>query len=499
MNNIIETLLEYAVSTHLMNVEDVCYARNRILALLKEDQYVITDERVSYHHVSELLDELCDYAFKKGVIEESQAYHDAFDSALMDCVMMRPSQLIDAFHSKKSTKEATDMFYAYAIHSNYIRLKRIEKNIQWKVDTAFGKLDITINCSKPEKDPHDIARAKNMVQSAYPTCVLCKENEGFYGNASRDGRSNIRLIPLTLHHEPWYFQYSPYVYYNEHCIVLSAEHVPMQTSHETFVRLLDFVHEFPHYFLGANADLPIVGGSILSHDHYQGGSYTFAMADAAVLETYDVFEKLGVQASRLYWPLSVLRLSSTHRNELIKAADSVLRTWRAYSDEQCDIIAYTHEAHNTISTIARKRGDTYELDLVLRNNRANKEHPLGIFHPHEEIHHIKKENIGIIEVMGLAVLPARLKDELQWMEDAILHDDMTHSEELQPHKEWMTSLKERYVFTEENIGAILREETGNVFVEGLKHCGVYKLDELGKAGFRRFMETIKKEDTTYGD
>lgn len=498
MNVALETLLEYAISTKLMDVEDICYARNRILALLKIEQYEITTQRMPYSHISEVLDCLCAYAQEQGVLEASQAMHDAFDSALMDCVMMRPSQLIERF-KKLDAMEATDMFYAYAQNSNYIRMKRIERNIRWKTKTDFGTMDITINCSKPEKDPKEIAKAKHMMPSSYPVCVLCKENEGYYGTALRDGRSNIRLIPITLQKEAWFLQYSPYVYYHEHCIVLSAEHVPMKTSSATFARLLEFVQKFPHYFLGANADLPIVGGSILSHDHYQGGRYVFPMAEASVMEDYSCFSHLGVKTQRLYWPLTVLRLSSCDTDALIKAAVQVLNTWRNYDDENCDILSHTNAAHNTISTIARKRQDCYELDLVLRNNRTTSQHPLGIFHPHEEIHHIKKENIGIIEVMGLAVLPARLKQELTWIENEILDGDMTHKEELKVHRDWIDSMKQRYEITQENIREILQKEIGEIFLEGLKHCGVYKLNEAGRVGFARFIEALEKEDTPYGN
>lgn len=492
MNRIIETLLDYAIDKQLMPPQDRCYARNRILALLKEDSYVPCEEHASYTHVSELLDTLCDRAAEKGIISKTISSYDAFDSAIMDCVMMRPSQLIEQF-KRMEKKAATDMFYAFSKDSNYIRTNRIAKNICYKHDTKFGVLDITINCSKPEKDPKDIAAARNSMPNTYPTCVLCKENEGYYGNANRDGRSSIRLIPITLNDEIWYLQYSPYVYYNEHCIVLSEQHTPMKTCRATFARLLDFVEQFPHYFLGANADLPIVGGSILTHDHYQGGNYEFAMAKAKILESYDVFETAGVKAQRLYWPLSVLRLSGTDKQALISCADRVLCLWRKYSDEACNILAHTSEDHNTISVISRFRNGQFDLDLVLRNNRTSERYPLGIFHPHEKIHHIKKENIGIIEVMGLAVLPARLKNELTWIKEAILQGHTEHAEEIKIHRAWIDEIKEKYSFTPDNTEEILRKEVGDIFLEGLTHCGVFPLNETGADGWKRFINALKEE------
>lgn len=489
----IETLLAYAIEHNLMVKQDECYARNRLLNLLQVEGYHDTAMKMSYTHVEDLLLVITNDAIKNGIIANTQQERDNFDCSIMDCVMKRPSEVIEAFNNAINIKAATKNFYDFSQYSNYIRTKRISKNVSYQVKTVYGVMDISINCSKPEKDPKDIARAKKATQSAYPTCVLCKENEGFYGNVSRDGRSNIRLIPLTLQNKTWYLQYSPYVYYNEHCIVLSEEHVPMLTNEKTFARLLEFVDLIPHYFIGANADLPIVGGSILSHDHYQGGDHIFAMAKAAVISTYDTFEHLGIKVERLHWPLSVLRLSGTDKVALIKASVQILATWRTYSDESCQIIAHTDQEHNTISTIARKVNDVFEMDLILRNNRTSSEYPFGIFHPHEEIHHIKKENIGIIEVMGLAVLPARLKAELQYIKQYLLTDINKHEKELVQHTDWINSLKQRFTFTEENVDEILYQDIGMIFVKGLQHCGVFKLDDKGAKGLDRFMSVVKEE------
>lgn len=493
MNQILETLLDYAVSKGMMNARDRIYARNRVLSLMGEEAWEPTAQRVSYRYVDELLKPLCDRAVQKGIIEDTQRNRDAFDSEIMNCFMPRPSEAIQTFQTRYAAdpKAASDWFYRLSTASNYIRMDRIAKNVSYKAKTIYGELDITINLSKPEKDPRDIAAARNSAATGYPTCVLCKECEGYHGSARCDGRSNHRVIPLTLGGEQWYLQYSPYVYYNEHCIVLCERHVPMQTKRETFVRLLDFVEQFPHYFLGSNADLPIVGGSILSHDHYQGGRYTFAMTDAAVRGEYDCFAAKGVTMKRLYWPLSVIRLAGADKQALIAAADHILTVWRAYSDPSMEILAHSGETpHNTISTIARYREGKFELDLVLRNNRASEQYPLGIFHPHAEVHHIKKENIGLIEVMGLAVLPARLKQELEWIADALTTGEETHLAQLSEHAAWMKQLKQNYTFTKENAEAILRQEVADIFALGLSHCGVFPLDERGDAAFERFVSAL---------
>lgn len=490
MEAIIETLLEYAIEQHLMEPTDRIYARNRILACLKEEDYTPTDQRVSYHYVSELLQMLCDIAVKKGILEDTLRNRDAFDSQLMNCFMPRPSEMIHTFETKKNNSPvlATNYFYHTSIASNYIRKDRIDKNVSYKVNTEYGIMDITINLSKPEKDPRDIAKASKSVSTSYPSCVLCKECEGYYGSLRCDGRSNHRIIPLKLNGEDWFFQYSPYVYYNEHCIVLNGEHVPMKTCRETFIRLLEFVEQFPHYFLGSNADLPIVGGSILSHDHFQGGNYEFAMANAKVVQSFQLTE--DVRADRLFWPLSVLRLSSVQKEALIDVADTILQVWRQYDDPAVEVYAKTDgQMHNTITSIARYRNNRYELDLVFRNNRTSKEHPMGIFHPHEEVHHIKKENIGLIEVMGLAVLPARLKTEMQAMKDYLL--DGTCSDLLDSHLGWLQNLQQSMTWTKENVEEQLQEEVGKVFVEGLRHCGIYSFDEKGDIAFQKLIDTIE--------
>ena len=490
MEAIIETLLEYAIEQQLMEPSDQIYARNRILACLKEEDYTPTDQRVSYHYVSELLQMLCDIAVKKGILEDTLRNRDAFDSQLMNCFMPRPSEMINTFEMKKNNSPilATNYFYHTSIASNYIRKDRIDKNVSYKVNTEYGIMDITINLSKPEKDPRDIAKASKSVSTSYPSCVLCKECEGYYGSLRCDGRSNHRIIPLKLSGEDWFFQYSPYVYYNEHCIVLKGEHVPMKTCRKTFIRLLEFVEQFPHYFLGSNADLPIVGGSILSHDHFQGGNYDFAMANARVVQSFQLTE--DVRADRLFWPLSVLRLSSVQKETLIDVADTILQVWRQYDDPAVEVYAKTDgQMHNTITSIARYRNNRYELDLVFRNNRTSKEHPMGIFHPHEEVHHIKKENIGLIEVMGLAVLPARLKTEMQAMKDYLL--DGTCSDLLDSHLEWLQNLQQSMTWTKENVEEQLQEEVGKVFVEGLRHCGIYSFDEKGDIAFQKLIDTIE--------
>ena len=490
MEAIIETLLEYAIEQQLMEPSDRIYARNRIQAGLKEEDYTPTDQRVSYHYVSELLQMLCDIAVKKGILEDTLRNRDAFDSQLMNCFMPRPSEMINTFEMKKNNSPilATNYFYHTSIASNYIRKDRIDKNVSYKVNTEYGIMDITINLSKPEKDPRDIAKASKSVSTSYPSCVLCKECEGYYGSLRCDGRSNHRIIPLKLSGEDWFFQYSPYVYYNEHCIVLKGEHVPMKTCRKTFIRLLEFVEQFPHYFLGSNADLPIVGGSILSHDHFQGGNYEFAMANARVVQSFQLTE--DVRADRLFWPLSVLRLSSVQKETLIDVADTILQVWRQYDDPAVEVYAKTDgQMHNTITSIARYRNNRYELDLVFRNNRTSKEHPMGIFHPHEEVHHIKKENIGLIEVMGLAVLPARLKTEMQAMKDYLL--DGTCSDLLDSHLEWLQNLQQSMTWTKENVEEQLQEEVGKVFVEGLRHCGIYSFDEKGDIAFQKLIDTIE--------
>ena len=490
MNAILETLVDYGCEKKLIEPCDRIYVRNRILSLLQEEDWTSTKKRVSYTYVSELLNGLCDYAVKKGILEDTLRNRDAFDSEIMNCFVKRPSDLIQEFYEKKKedSKAATEYFYHTSVCSNYIRKDRIDKNISYKAKSEYGTMDITINLSKPEKDPRDIAKAKSVVSTSYPQCVLCKECEGYHGSASCDGRSNHRVIPIELDHDTWYLQYSPYVYYNEHCIVLSKTHTPMKTCRSTFIRLFDFVKQFPHYFIGSNADLPIVGGSILTHDHFQGGNYNFAMADAKIVDTFDLGN--GVTGARLYWPLSVLRLSCQSEKPIIDVADHILQIWRDYSDESVCVLAHSeNQDHNTITSIARYRNGQYELDLVFRNNRTDKEHPMGIFHPHQQVHHIKKENIGLIEVMGLAVLPARLKQEMVGMREYLLNGKYT--EMIEPHKKWLDEIQSKHVWKEETVMEDLQKEIANVFVEGLCHCGVFPFDEIGNKAFLKLIDTVK--------
>lgn len=489
IDDVIYTLVQYGIDQHLMEESDRQYSLNRIIALLHKDELLPFGQAVAYTYVSDLLEMILIYACEQGIIETTQASKDRFDSELMNTLLARPSTIQKRFyaHYQESPRVATDAYYHSAKASNYIRMNRIDKNYVYQANSEYGDIDITINLSKPEKDPRDIAAAKKS-SSTYPPCVLCKENEGYYGNSSFDGRSNHRIIPITLQDTPWFLQYSPYVYYNEHCIVVNKEHVPMKISRNTFARLLAFVQQFPHYFLGSNADLPIVGGSILSHDHFQGGCYEFAMAKAACEASYAVFE--GGELARVAWPMSVLRLRSTSQEKLVEAANHIYEKWQQYSDIDANIIAFTDGIpHNTITPIARKRNEKFELDLVLRNNRTSETYPMGIFHPHEHIHHIKKENIGLIEVMGLAVLPGRLLQELELIKVYLLKGGKP-ADNLSIHLEWMADMQKRYTFTKENIESILQAEIASIFMEGLEHCGVFKRTEEGFMRFNAFIASL---------
>ena len=414
--------------------------------------------------------------------------------------MPRQSEVVDKFYSlaeKEGIKASTEYYYKLSKASNYIRTESVAKNLHWYAYTEYGELEITINLSKPEKDPKAIAAARNMKQSSYPKCLLCKENAGYAGRINHPARQTHRIIPLELRNEQWYLQYSPYVYYNEHSIIFSGEHVPMKISKKSFDMLLEFTEKFPHYFIGSNADLPIVGGSILTHDHFQGGNYEFAMAKAPV-ETKVNFDKYpGVEAGIVKWPMSVIRMRSKDRAELSELGDEILEKWRAYTDESLGIFAKTDEPHNTVTPIARRRGEYFELDLVLRNNRTSEEHPLGIFHPHSEVHNIKKENIGLIEVMGLAVLPGRLKEELKTLGEALLKEDyieeIEKDEEIVKHLNWAKLIKEKYSeLDRNNVNEVLKKEVALVFSKVLEDAGVYKRDEQGKLGFLRFIESVNK-------
>ena len=500
----IAKLVQYGITTGLTPECERNYTTNLLLDVFHEDDYEKPDNIEEPVNLEETLDELLDEAVKRGLIEDSIVYRDLFDTRLMNCLMPRPGQVQKEFWDKyaESPKKATDYFYKLSQDSNYIRRYRVEKDQKWKVDSPYGEIDITINLSKPEKDPKAIAAARNVKSGSYPKCLLCPENEGYAGRVNHPARQNHRIIPVTINHSDWFFQYSPYVYYNEHCIVFNAEHTPMKIEKATFGKLLDFVEQFPHYFVGSNADLPIVGGSILRHDHFQGGHYEFAMAKAPVEKelTFKGFE--DVKAGIVKWPMSVIRISAPQKERLIELADKILLAWRGYTDEDAFIFAETEgEPHNTITPIARKRGNDYELDLVLRNNITTEEHPLGVYHPHAKLHHIKKENIGLIEVMGLAVLPARLKDEMAALEQAILDGaEIREDEVLAKHADWVEEFLPKYGFTAgsglegeitpEKLHEIIQTEIGLVFKEVLLDAGVYKCTEEGRKAFRKFVDTV---------
>ena len=491
----ISRLLHFARQKGLIAPEDEVYAANRLLDVLHVEDYVPEEVDETLETAAPILECMLDYAAEKGLIEGTTDERDLFDTRIMDCVMPRPSEVVRQFHAhyEESPREATDYYYALSIASNYIRKARIDKNIAWKTATEFGELDVTINLSKPEKDPRDIAKAKLAKAAGYPKCLLCRENEGYAGRVNHPARETHRLIPLDLAGHPWFLQYSPYTYYNEHCIVLNSDHVPMVISRETFENLVAFLAVFPHYFAGSNADLPIVGGSILSHDHYQGGRYTFAMERAAVEREYSFANYPQVRAGRVKWPMSTLRLTSSDKGALIDLATAILAAWRTYSDASAEILAETDAPHNTITPIARRRGTDFEFDLVFRNNRTTAEHPLGLFHPHAEVHHIKKENIGLIEVLGLAILPARLKSEMEQIRAELLRGaaDIAGIADIEKHADWYRSVRAAHTtVTEGNVGGILRDEIGKVFLEVLTHAGVFKRDAAGMAAFDRWIESI---------
>ena len=491
----ISKLVDYAVQEGLVEENEFIWAVNTVLDVLKLDDYTPVPCDYSQVELAPVLEALLDDAYARGVLtEDSVVYRDLFDTELMGRLTPRPAGVIDKFQKlyEKDPKRATDWYYKFSQDTNYIRRDRIAKDVKWKAPTEYGDLDITINLSKPEKDPKAIAAAKNLPASAYPRCQLCAENEGYAGRVNHPARQNHRIVPITINGSPWFLQYSPYVYYNEHCICLNSEHVPMKIDRACFGKLLDFVRQFPHYFVGSNADLPIVGGSILAHDHFQGGHYTFPMEKAPV-ETPVTFPGFGdVEAGIVKWPMSVVRIASANPERLVELADKLLAAWRGYTDESAFIFAETDgEPHNTITPIARKRGDKFELDLVLRNNITTEEHPLGVYHPHAELHHIKKENIGLIEVMGLAVLPARLKEELAAVADALAAGaDLRGNELTAKHADWAEQFAKNYTITADNALDIVKKETGLVFAKVLEHAGVYKRNEEGKAAFLRFLGTV---------
>lgn len=490
----IAALVQYGISSGLLPECEKIYTTNLLLDLFGEDEYT-EPETVPEESLENILKHLLDEACRRDIIEDSITYRDLFDTKIMNCLTPRPSQVQQTFWQKyqESPKAATDYFYKLSQDSDYIRRYRVCKDQKWKVDSEYGEIDITINLSKPEKDPKAIAAARNSKTAAYPKCQLCMENEGYAGRVNHPARENHRIIPITINGSRWGFQYSPYVYYNEHCIVLNGEHVPMKIDRAAFMKLFDFVRQFPHYFLGSNADLPIVGGSILSHDHFQGGNYTFAMAKAPIEIPVTIPGYEDVESGILKWPLSVLRIRHKDPERLIDLADHVLQEWRNYTDADAFIFAETDgEPHNTITPIARRKGDMYELDLTLRNNITTEEHPLGVFHPHAELHHIKKENIGLIEVMGLAVLPSRLKAEMAELKKFILAGkDPASDETLAKHADWVKAFLPRYSsVTEENIEHILQQEIGKVFVKVLEDAGVYKCTKEGRDAFLKFVKTL---------
>ena len=492
----VKDLVSYGMKTGLLKEEDAVYARNQILDVLRINEYEEPKAEGEEPELEEILKTLLDYAAEKGLLGgNSVVYKDLFDTKLMNCLMPRPSEVTAEFwkHYEKSPQAATDYYYKLSQDSDYIRRYRIAKDMKWTAQTRYGTLDITINLSKPEKDPKAIAAAKNAKASSYPKCLLCPENEGYAGRVNHPARENHRIIPITVNDSPWGFQYSPYVYYNEHCIVFNSQHTPMKIERNTFIKLFDFVKLFPHYFLGSNADLPIVGGSILTHDHFQGGHYTFAMAKAPIEKNVVIPGYEDVEAGIVKWPLSVLRIRHKDEKRLIDLASHILEVWRGYTDEEAFVFAETEgEPHNTITPIARKRDDLFELDLTLRNNITTEENPLGVYHPHAEYHHIKKENIGLIEVMGLAVLPARLKEELELLEEYILEGkDISSNEKIEKHASWVQQFLPKYKdLNRDNIHEILQKEVGNVFVHVLEDAGVYKCTEEGRSAFMRFVEKL---------
>lgn len=497
----IRKLVCYGIKTGLVAKEDERFTLNRLLELFELDELEDMQENITMEaqELQQVLGRMMDYAYEQGIMKENSiVYRDLFDTKIMGMLVPGPGEIIRRFRElyKEDAVKATDFYYKLSQDTDYIRRYRIQKDQKWIAHTKYGDLDITINLSKPEKDPKAIAAARNVKQSGYPKCLLCMENEGYAGRVNHPARQNHRIIPVTINGSEWGFQYSPYVYYNEHCIVFNSAHVPMKIEHDTFCKLFDFVKQFPHYFVGSNADLPIVGGSILSHDHFQGGHYEFAMAKAPVETGFKVKGFEDVEAGIVNWPMSVIRIASLDSDRLIALADVILEKWRGYTDEDAFIYAYSdNEPHNTITPIARKRGERFELDLVLRNNITTEEHPMGVYHPHARLHHIKKENIGLIEVMGLAVLPARLKGEMDALADAILAGEDTHKHEtLQIHADWTEEFLPRYdkaeVDTKEKLMEVLHKEIGDVFMEVLEDAGVYKRTEEGRQAFDRFVNSL---------
>lgn len=493
MDKVISELVSYGMLNGLITEDDKVYVINRLLELFDKKDFVWSDEQVRPIHL--ILEDMMNYAIEQGIMEDDTiTTKDLFDTKIMGLITPMPSQVREKFQRlySESPKLATDYYYKFSQDTNYIRRDRIEKDEKWTTDTEYGQIDITINLSKPEKDPRDISKAATAKKNEYPKCLLCEENEGYAGHISHPARQNHRIIPVKLADRDYYFQYSPYVYYNEHCIVFNKEHTPMKIDKAAFVKLLDFVKQFPHYIVGSNADLPIVGGSILSHDHFQGGSYTFAMAKAPYEYMFQVKGYEDVTSGIVKWPMSVIRLQSKKPERIVELSDYILNAWRNYTDEDAFIFSETDgEPHNTITPIARMNGDLYEMDLVLRNNITTEEKPWGVYHPEEKLHHIKKENIGLIEVMGLAVLPARLKKEMLTLGEAIVEGkDIRTMEEIEKHADWVDEWRNHYNITKENVNQILKDEIAKVFVKVLECAGVYKRTEEGQNAFRKFISTL---------
>ena len=491
----IKKLVQYGINSGLIPESERNYSTNMILDAFGKDDYSDPDISGEEINLDNILDNLLGIACEMKLIEDSITYRDLFDTKLMNFIMPRPSQVSEIFWKKysNSPKEATDFYYDFSTKTNYIRKSRVEKDLKWTVPSQYGEIDITVNLSKPEKDPKAIAAAGKAVSSSYPKCQLCMENEGYAGRVNHPARQNHRIIPITINDSNWGFQYSPYVYYNEHCIVFNGQHVPMKIDKAAFRKLFDFVKLFPHYFLGSNADLPIVGGSILSHDHFQGGNYTFAMAKADIIKEFSVNGFDDVKCGIVKWPLSVIRLQSEDSDRIIELADHILKAWRGYTDEDAFIYAETDGTpHNTITPIARFKDGMFELDLALRNNITTEEHPLGVYHPHEELHHIKKENIGLIEVMGLAVLPSRLKGEMNLLAEYILEGkDIRENEAIEKHAHWAYGFLANYDdVNKDNVMDIIQAEIGKVFVKVLEDAGVYKCTPDGLEAFLRFIKTL---------
>lgn len=493
--NSIQKLIDYAVRNNLTATEDRYVVRNSLMEILKVNNWIEPQNVDSSQTIDEILDELVNYACENGIIENTAAYRDLFDTKLMGALTPYPREVIREFNSRleRSPKEATDWYFEFCKALNYVRAGRIAKDIKWTYESEFGTLDITINLSKPEKDPRDIAAARNAVAAAYPKCQLCPENAGFVGHLTHPARQNLRPVPMKINGENWQFQYSPYGYYNEHCIVFNEQHIPMKIDAAVFEKLFDILDILPHYFVGSNADLPIVGGSILSHEHFQGGHYTFAMEKAPIEKTFALGKFPKVNAGTVKWPMSVIRLRSEDRRELAAACDYILSKWRGYSDPSATVFAETEGVpHNTITPIARRNGNIYECDLVLRNNLTTEDRPLGLYHPNPSLHHIKKENIGLIEVMGLAVLPSRLAKELVRLETAMLSkEDISTVPEIASHAEWANDvLSRRSDFNADTAQKIIREEVGAVFEQVLRDAGVFKRTHDGEKAFARFIDTL---------